>query len=316
MYQSLYLCLKSEINQKNVPKYCLFWGFILLLLFSSLSGRAQEIEVKGQFSAETVKIGEPVFYSFTVRYPRQLDVLLPDSTFNFAPFEFVDKTYFPTQSDSLYSSDSVVYTLSTFELDRLQLLRMPAYVLSGRDSAAVFTAPDSVQVEEMISVVTDSAAFIEEVAYTQVEKEFNYPYAIAGSIVAIILAIVLALFFGKTLYRQYQLYRLKKTFKNYEKEYGSTLRAYENKEDIRPETLLNIWKKYMEQLEKVPYTKLTSKEIASLHHNGSDVRNILRPIDRGIYGRLSENRMAQSFHDLQAVARSRFQAKIKEVRHA
>lgn len=287
-----------------------------MVLLLSTAGRAQEIQVKGKFLAESVKIGEPVFYSFTVRYPRQLDVLLPDSSFNFTPFEFVDKTYFPTQSDSLYSTDSVVYTLSTFELGQVQLLRMPAYVLNGRDSSAVFTAPDSVQVEEMISVLTDSAAFIEEVAYTPVEKEFNYPYAIAGSLLAIVVLLVIALVFGKPLHRKYQQYRLKRTYKRYEKEYGRTLQAYENGEDVRPETLLNIWKSYMERLEKVPYTKLTSKEIAALHNNGSDVRSILRPIDRGIYGRLSENRMAQSFHELQGVARSRFQAKLKEVRHA
>jgi hypothetical protein len=299
-----------------VRNYRWLWSSFLLVLLSITAGHAQEIRLKGEFSAESVKIGEPVFYSFSVSYPKHLDVLLPDSAFNFAPFEFVDKTYYPTQSDSLYSSDSVVYTLSTFELGQMQLLRMPAYVLEGRDSTAVFTAPDTVYVEEMISVLTDSATFIEEVAYTKVEKEFNYPYAIAGSIVAMALLVILGLVFGKPLHRRYQLYRLKRTYKQFEKEYGSTLQAYESGNDVRPETLLNIWKKYMEQLEKVPYTKLTSKEIVALHQNGSDVHNILRPIDRGIYGRLSENRMAQSFHDLQGVARSRFQERIKEVRHA
>ncbi len=297
-------------------KYCWLWSAFLLALFFFTAGHAQEVQLKGNFSAESVKIGEPVFYSFIVRYPKQLDVLLPDSGFNFAPFEFLDKTYYPTQSDSLYSTDSVVYTLSTFELGKMQLLRMPAYVLNGRDSTAVFTAPDTVYVEEMISVLTDSATFIEEVAYTEVEKKFNYPYAIAGSILAMGLIVVLGLVFGKPLNRHYQLYRLKRSYKQYEKEYNSTLQAYESGNDVRPETLLNIWKKYMEQLEKVPYTKLTSKEIVALHQNGSDVKNILRPIDRGIYGRLSENRMAQSFRDLQGVARSRYQEKVKEVRHA
>lgn len=288
-----------------------------LFLLSSFDGQTQEIRVKGSFSAESVKVGEPVFYSFTVRYPRQLQVLLPDSTFNFAPFEFIDKAYFPTVSDSLYSTDSVVYTLSTFELDKIQLLRLPAYVLQGRDSTPVFTAPDSLQVEEMIPVLTDSAAFIEQVSYTRVNKEFNYPYAIAAGIVALILLVVLALFFGRPLQRQYQLYRLRRTYHTYEKEYSKALQAYEErKEGVRPETLLNIWKKYMEQLEQRPYTKLTTKEIAALHQNGSDVKNILRPIDRGIYGRLSDNRMAQSFHELQGVARSRFQLKVKEVKHA
>ena len=296
-----------------------FWfpfTFCLVLLLHS-TAFAQEIQPKGRFLADSVRIGEPVMYSFSVRYPRQLNVLLPDSTFNFAPFEIIDKTYYPTRTDSLFSTDSVIYTLSTFELDSIQQLRLPAYLLLGRDSSVVFSEPDRIRVLEMIPVLTDSAAFVENTAYKEVEKEFNYPYVIAGTVVALAILIALAFIFGKPFQRQYRIYKLKRQYKKYEKEYQQALAAYESREEsMQPEALLGIWKGYMEQLEQIPYTKLTTKEIASRQVNGTDLNRILRPIDRGIYGRLSDNRMIQSFQELHTVANHSFKKKVKEVRNA
>lgn len=294
-----------------------YWLPFFFCLFVPVLIFAQEIQLKGRFLADSVKIGEPVLYSFTVRYPRQLDVLLPDSTFNFAPFEFVEKTYYPTQSDSLYSTDSVVYTLATFELDQQQQLRLPAYILRQKDSSTVFADPAHIQVLEMIPVLTDSAAFIENTAYTQVPQEVNYPYLIAGIIFALIILAALAWIFGKPIKRQYHIYKLKRSYRRYEKEYQQALEGYEaRKEDVRPEQLLGIWKYYMEQLDQIPYTRLTTKEIAARQTNGTNLHHILKPIDRGIYGRMSENRVSQSFQELHQVATKRYHEKVKEVRHA
>ncbi|WP_017731813.1 hypothetical protein [Nafulsella turpanensis] len=282
-----------------------------------VSGFAQEIELRGQFSDQSLKVGQPVMYTFTVRYPRHLNVLLPDSTFNFAPFEIVDKTYYPTVSDSLYSTDSVIYTLATFELDSVQLLRMPAYVIQGGDSSVVFSSPDTVFVEEMISVLTDSATFVEHIAYTDVEYEFNYPYAIAGTLAGLLILVMLGFVFGKPLQRRYRIYKLRKGYRKYEKAYQEALAAYEAKnEHVQPEGLLNIWKSYMEQLESIPYTRLTTKEIAALQRHEQQLSDVLRIIDRGIYGRLSDNRFSASFRELQKVARESFESKVKEVQHA
>ena len=297
-------------------RFWLNFSFCLLLLLPFM-GQAQEIQLKGRFLADSSKIGEPVLYSFRVRYPRNLNILLPDSTFNFAPFEFLAKTYFPTQSDSLYSTDSVVYTLASYELANIQQLRLPAYLVQGRDSSAVWTTADSLRVLEMIPVLTDSAAFVENTSYIPVEKEFNYLYALLGGLLTIGLFTALGFVFSAPIKRQYKIYQLKRSFRKYEKEYKEALASYEAREgNIRPENLLGIWKSYMEQLEKVPYTKLTTKEISSLQRNGTDLNRILRPIDRGIYGTMSDNRMAQSFQELHTVASHSYHNRVKEVRHA
>lgn len=317
MFRGLLLYLKSEINRKNVLKR--FWCHLTfcLLLLSPIWGFSQEIKLNGHFSADTLKVGEAVFYSFSVQYPRKMMVLLPDTTFNFAPFELIEKTYFPTRSDSLYSTDSVVYTLATFELDRVQKLRMPVYLVQGSDSSSLFSDPDSVVIQEMIAVLTDSATYVENTAYTEVPKEVNYPYIIAGSLLGFMILVALAFVFSKPVRRQYKIYKLKKQYRKYKNAYQQALESYKAREEnMPPEALLGIWKRYMEQLEKVPYTKLTTKEIAFRRSNGTNLTPILRPIDRGIYGRKVDHQIIESFQELHNVATESYIKSVKEVQNA
>lgn len=296
-----------------------FWCFFAfcLLLLSPFWGNSQEIKLKGHFSADTLKLGEPVFYSFTVKYPRKLMVLLPDSAFNFAPFELSEKTYFPTRSDSLFSTDSVVYTLSAFELDRVQKLRLPAYLVQNSDSTVLFSDPDSVVIQEMIAVLTDSATYVENTAYLEVPRKINYPFIIVGGFAALGIILALGFIFSKPLQRQYKIYKLKKQYQKYDQEYRQALKAYgEREENMKPEALLGIWKTYMEKLEKIPYTKLTTKEIAFRHSNGKDLSSILKPIDRGIYGRRADGQIIRSFEDLHQVATDSYKKSIREVQNA
>ena len=73
--------------------------FALHLLLSSVS--AQSLKPRGYFSADTVKVGEPVHYTLTFRYPRNLEVVFPGEEAQYVPFEYLDRTFFPTRSDSL-----------------------------------------------------------------------------------------------------------------------------------------------------------------------------------------------------------------------
>ena len=51
-----------------------------------------------QFLKDSVQVGAHVELSMSVTYDKSLDILLPDSLYDFSPFEFVDKRYFPTVS--------------------------------------------------------------------------------------------------------------------------------------------------------------------------------------------------------------------------
>jgi len=95
--------------------------FVALTLYSY----GQEIEVKGGFVQDSLKIGMNVEYWMTAKYPANLDFFLPDSNFNFSPYEFGSRQYFETKADSIFALDSVVYSLQSFEIGLVQYLQLP-----------------------------------------------------------------------------------------------------------------------------------------------------------------------------------------------
>src|SRR5687768_12536023 len=102
----------------------------LLLLFflgQATTADAQDIKVSGGFLKDSVQIGEPVAYFLSATYPQSLTVLFPDSTFSFKPFEYNRKRLSPTHTVGGVSHDSVVYYLSTFEVDKIQYLNLPVF---------------------------------------------------------------------------------------------------------------------------------------------------------------------------------------------
>ncbi|MDH4296632.1 MAG: hypothetical protein OEV74_10155, partial [Cyclobacteriaceae bacterium] len=78
------------------------------------------------------------------------------------------------------------------------------------------------------------------------------------------------------------------------------------------ENALSQWKKYMEQLEARPYTKLTTRETLQLEKNESLGHN-LHVIDGAIYGH--NTTVIESLEHLKAFADQRFSQKLEEVKH-
>jgi hypothetical protein len=81
------------------------------------------------------------------------------------------------------------------------------------------------------------------------------------------------------------------------------------------ENSLGLWKSYLENLQEIPYTTFTSKEIEEKLQN-KDLANSLRSLDRAIYGNLIDEATKQSLVFLQQFAQNAYQLKIEEVRNA
>jgi hypothetical protein len=78
------------------------------------------------------------------------------------------------------------------------------------------------------------------------------------------------------------------------------------------ESALSAWKRYMEQLESRPYTKLTTRETLKLIKEPSVTEDLGR-IDRAIYGR--DTTVIQSLENLKVFADQQFKRKLREVQH-
>ncbi len=282
--------------------FCLWASFIFV--------KAQKIAPKGVFLADSIQIGEPVLYALSLTYPKELEVVFPDSLHPYFPFELIKKQYFPTQSDSVFSKDSALYQLTTFEIDTVQRLTLPVYIINEYDSTILYSTADSIVIKQVVTTLPDSVVMKINTSYVEVPLAFNYPYWLAGSVILLIVLVVGWLIFGKSIINQFKLYRLKKRHQNFLQQYKQLLTTHYSE----PEPILTLWKKYLEKLTRQPYTTFTTKEITALLTQ-QEIETALHAIDRNIYGPKDESLLKDAYATLEQQAVSTYTNQVNKVKH-
>jgi len=308
---------KLQIAGLRVIRFYILTPLFYILFVSSL--HAQEIKVQAKFSGDSVKIGKPLEFHLSAHYPENLNILFPDSAFSFAPFEFQKKIYFPTQTKNGISKDSVVYTLASYEVDSIQTLKLPVFVVNKMDCTQVFSNTDSVYFQDLVKAIPDSLTTEKlplkvNTNYLGVRWQLNYIlFGIGGGILLIALILVW-IFFGKRIKKYFKLKRMSKNYEAFRIRFESSVEKLDH--DFSPksaEASLFIWKNYLETLLAKPYTKYTSKEIKTIE-NSEELGYALSEIDRMIYGHERGNLHAP-FAGLKSYVHQQFEKKKEEVAH-
>lgn len=291
---------------------------LIFLLPSVLLAQETEVEVHGGFLSDSLKIGEETAYFVSASYPSSLTILFPDSTHVFVPFEYQRKRYFLTKTNNGISTDSAIYYLTTFEIDRVQRLSLPVYVVHERDCTLMQTAADSVLITQFVAHVPDTVSVQAlplkmNTAYQKVFYNFNFWLAVIIVTALVAVAILVWVLFGKKIKRYFQARRLRKNHASFMENYDTFLTQLQKTfSGPATESALASWKRYMEQLESRPYTKLTTRETAKLIKEPS-VTNDLSRIDQAIYGR--DTTVIQPLENLKVFADQQFKRKLREVQH-
>ncbi len=289
--------------------------FIILGICFWVKTGAEPLKPKGQFLKDSVKIGEEVGYALSFRYPPDMTVLFPDTTFNYFPFELSRKKFFPTVTDSLFNVDSVVYYLETFEIDSIQYLRLPVYILTDGDSSVIFSNPDSIVLEEVVKEIPKDAKLKEDTELVPVKKAFNYPLFLVILGVILALGVLIFIIYGKQLYRAWKIFRLQRAHKKFTTRFFGMIRDIgSNNPTVETEHILTVWKEYMEKLERRPFAKMTTTEITKTYTE-PELKDHLRYIDRSIYGNERSGELFKSFDYLLKYANDRFHKRIEEIRN-
>lgn len=292
---------------------------LVLVISSSLTSFAQEVSIKGRFKTDSVKLGEPIEYFLIAKYPSQWQMLLPDSNFSFAPFDFQKKIYFSTKTVNNQSTDSVLYILSTYEIDSIQTLKLPAFVVLPNDCTAYESNIDTIFFKRLVTHVPDSVSTEQlplktNTAYNAVNWLFNYPVfsIIIGTLV--IIAIIVWIIFGKKIKRHFTIKRLMKNHQEFINNFDSAVEKL--KSGFTPESAeysVIIWKKYMEDLVTRPYTKSTTRELKEIENNETLI-SALHVIDRSIYGRIAPDTL-DSFLNLKNFSQLQFNKKLEDLKN-
>ncbi|MES2518491.1 MAG: hypothetical protein V4585_10310 [Bacteroidota bacterium] len=260
---------------------------------------------KGKFLSDSVKVGLPVKYALSYRHKATADVFFPDSSYNFAPFELVNREYFPTATDENGSLDSVIYTLISFEVLPVQELSLPVYIRAKQDCTRVFAPMDNVILKSIINPKSnvDTMSLKKDTLLIPIKQQVNFPFIF---LIVMGLALLMALtfwFFGKPIRRQIRLFNFRRRYDDFQKLFQRLSRgtddAQKRLENI--EKAVVLWKKYIERLENKPFTTFTTKEILD-NLEDNRLSDALREIDATVYGGVYSNKTIASLRILQELA--------------
>jgi hypothetical protein len=291
---------------------------LLFVLHGMLFAQEVDVTIRAGFLTDSLKIGEETAYYLSAHYPSDLTVLFPDSTYAFTPFEYLRKEYFPTETTGGVSADSAVYYLTTFEVDRVQYLELPVYLVRGLDSTVMRATRDSVLITQFVVVVPDTISVQElplrmNTAYQKVFYDVNFWLIVIIITVFVALAVITWLVFGKKIRKYFIAKRLQKNHASFLERYNQFIRQLQTTFSTpATESALTTWKKYMEQLESRPYTKLTTRETLRLIKEPAVTEHLSR-IDKAIYGH--DTAVVESLENLKRFADQQFERKLKEVQH-
>lgn len=297
-----------------IPVRTLAWLGAVICVFAGHLSVAQQ--PKGHFLSDSVKIGSPLVYSLSIRHSGKDEIIFPDKTYNFSPFELISKKYFPTHTDKNGSIDSVVYTLMSFEVDKVQRLSLPVYRITPKDCTALYTRPDSVIFHEMITGPPDTLSLKANTRYRAVKPEINYAYLILSILGLGVLTGLLYLAFGKRIRKQFRLYQMGRRHTDFLQAIEKfNAGKFEGSPTQMMEKIVVTWKKYIETLEDKPYSTYTTKEISDSIPD-KPLAEALKDIDRTIYGGQSFDPNTRSVYTLQHFAVQLYIQRRKELQNS
>ena len=257
---------------------------ILICILFSNNIFSQEIDYKIFFKEESVKIGDSITLISTLKYPKNIEIIQPDSSYKFIPFEFLDKIVFESSSSNNIIFDSTIYILQTFELDSIQSIYLKSYIINTSDSLEILSNNDKIRTISLVNEKnskTKTNTLLEKINSIFNSKKFSI---ITGVIFSVL--VLIYLLFRKKINKYFKIKRIKSETDFFKNEFDTILSNYLNTNDINfLENLLLKWKRFMEKLSKKPYSSSTSSEISLFNKNIKSIKT-LKDIDKCIY---SEN---------------------------
>ncbi|AMM52089.1 hypothetical protein TH61_14055 [Rufibacter sp. DG15C] len=263
-----------------------WWVLFWLLPFTGLA-QIPTVQLKGYFLKDTVEVGQTVRYVLLSVHAPEAELVFPDSSFKFAPFELVRKEFYPTRTQVSKSVDSTIYLLRTFSLSPVQKLQVHAQLFLQGDTLQLNTLPDSLFLRQLVTTVEDPLPLRSTTQLQPVPEMFNYLYWGLGGIAGLVLIGGIWGLFGKRIINRYKLYVLQKYQNQFQSRFQSTTERFKRTRTLEQlERGITLWKNYLTKLEEKEISSFTTKEITNFYEEDEQVGNALKVCDRAIYGNI------------------------------
>lgn len=291
-----------------------YFNLSLILLFPVISF-AQEINYKGFFKKDKASIGDTIYFISIIKYPKNIEIIQPDSSYNYKSFEYINKIVTPSYKMDEKIVDSTIYLIRTFNFNSIQSLELSSYIINNEDSLVITSNTDSISINNQITAIDQSLKVKYNTIYSKIHSLINYINIITISLIIISIIIVVYILFGKKIRTYFKIRKLNKQLKKFIFEYKSQLSKYRtNKLKHELEKLLIIWKIYMEYTSSRPYLSSTTKEI-QLFNKDIKTINSLKIIDKKIYSNDNKALESKDINNLYKEAKKSFNNKLYEIKN-
>ena len=287
----------------------------LLIVQSTYSLNAQKIEYKSYFIKENKTIGDTIYFISTINYPKNIEIIQPDSSNDYKTFEYIDKLIFPSLKIEDRVLDSTIYLLRTFNTDTIQSLKLSSYIINNNDSLKITSTEDDLIISSQIKKIDQSLKVKYNTILSKINKLINYKYV--TYIIAIILLIIglTYILFGKKIVIFFKIYRLKKAFKSFETKFQKQQMIYKKEKSKNEiEKLLVIWKVFMEFISNKTYLSSTTKEIEKFNSNNKIISS-LKEFDKNIYSPNKNTLKSKDINNVFNEAKHNFNVKLKNTKN-
>ena len=287
----------------------------LLIVQSTYSLNAQKIEYKSYFIKENKTIGDTIYFISTINYPKNIEIIQPDSSNDYKTFEYIDKLIFPSLKIEDRVLDSTIYLLRTFNTDTIQSLKLSSYIINNNDSLKITSTEDDLIISNQIKKIDQSLKVKYNTILSKINKLINYKYV--TYIIAIILLIIglTYILFGKKIVIFFKIHRLKKAFKSFETKFQKQQMIYKKEKSKNEiEKLLVIWKVFMEFISNKTYLSSTTKEIEKFNSNKKIISS-LKEFDKNIYSHNKNTLKSKDINNVFNEAKHNFNVKLKNIKN-
>ncbi|MGY6545029.1 hypothetical protein [Arthrospiribacter ruber] len=284
----------------------------LLLLAFGQKSLGQQIEVEGYFLQDSAKIGERVPYILKASYGKGYNVVFPDSTYDYSPFELLEKKTYISHTDEGITIDSAVYYISNFSLDPITRFSLPVFEVFKYDSLVHTPNEASLALQLVIDEIPQELSFRENNVYQPISTDFNYPLWTAVFVGILVLAGLLTFFFGKSIQRKWQIYQEKRKYKRFTKRWEKAEKDFATNPDMdHADELLGLWKTYMEHLKNKPFRDWTTTEISEFLENKEIIKDF-REIELIIYAGKEGQDLPKACKNLRDICTDTYHQKITQ----
>lgn len=273
---------------RNILIFLRQHSLILILLWFSKPAVAQHdtVVLTARLSADTVLLGQPFTLTVSAGYPATTELFYPDTGSNYAPFELLNREFYPTSTLNGISADCVVYHLAAFELGKHQTLQLPVYLVATHADSTLYQTPTvGLIVAEVIQQPVDTLSVKATDNFLPIKQKLNYPYIIIIGLCGLGILLIGFVSLRRPIAKWFKLRRLNRLHQQFLADFETIIAQLQatNQPATFAQKLLVVWKKHLTKLTAQPFDTFTSKQVVAALPN-QQVEQVLHTIDACIYG--------------------------------